>query len=199
MPEFEFLTLPERYCGLDPITYQYFNQLLNHRTIIMNAEISENIVETVYIPLREFEKDDNQNPVTLILNSPGGSVPDSFFLAHYLASYSKPINLIVTGYAASMACIILAAGGKNDKITRYCYPSSYFLLHDGYISIAPSTETKTAADLMLWSEKTDNNIKNFVIQNTNITEELYDSKTRKQWFIEAQEAKELNLIDVILE
>ena len=198
MPEFEFLTLPEKFCGLDPITYQYFNQLLNHRTVIFNNEISESIIETLYIPLRDFEKDDSNEPVTIILNSVGGSVSDGFFLANYLTSYKKKINLIVTGYAASMASVIFAAGGKNDNITRYCYPSSYLLVHDGYVSITPS-ESKTAGDIMLWNEKVDQNIKDFFIKNTNITEELYDSKARKQWFIDAYEAKELNLIDVILE
>ena len=45
--------------------------------------------------------------------------------------------------------------------------------------------------MSFWSE--------FIITNTNITEELYDSKARKQWFISAEEALELNLIDKIME
>ena len=86
-------------------------------------------------------------PVTIILNSVGGSVSDGFFLANYLTTYKKPVNLYVMGYAASMAFVVLAACGKNPNITRYCYPSSYFLCHDGYVAISPS-ESKTAADIM---------------------------------------------------
>ena len=198
MSGFEFLAIPEKYSSVDVIEYQYFHQLLDNRTIIFNSEISEDIVETLYLPLRDFENDDSDEPITIILNSVGGSVSDGFFLANYLASYKKKINLIVAGYAASMAAVILSAGGKNDNITRYCYPSTYVLIHDGYVALSAS-EAKTANDIMAFNNKVDEDIRQFILDNTNITPELYDSKARKQWFISAQEAKELNLIDVVME
>lgn len=198
MSGFEFLAIPEKYSSVDVIEYQYFHQLLENRTIIFNSEIGEDIIETFYLPLREFENDSSDEPITIILNSVGGSVSDGFFLANYLASYKKKINLIVAGYAASMAAVILSAGGKNDNITRYCYPSTYVLIHDGYVALSAS-EAKTANDIMAFNNKVDENIRQFILDNTNITPELYDSKARKQWFISAQEAKELNLIDVVME
>ena len=198
MSGFEFLAIPEKYSSVDVIEYQYFHQLLENRTIIFNSEIGEDIIETFYLPLREFENDDSDETVTIILNSVGGSVSDGFFLANYLASYKKKINLIVAGYAASMAAVILSAGGKNDNITRYCYPSTYVLIHDGYVALSAS-EAKTANDIMAFNNKVDEDIRQFILDNTNITPELYDSKARKQWFISAQEAKDLNLIDIVME
>lgn len=194
--DFDISTLLEQV-GFNAKDYQYFNQLLNNRTILFNTYIDEDIVEKIYLPLKEFENDSSVEPVTLILNSPGGSVADGFFLAHYISQYKKQLNIIVLGYAASMAAVILAAGGKNDKVHRVCYPSTYALVHDGYITME-SSESKTAQDFMTFNDKIDNDIKNFIIKNTNITEELYDSKTRHQWFISAPEMKELNLIDEIL-
>ena len=82
--------------GFDAVGYQYFNQLLNHRTIVFNDSVGESVVEKVFIPLRDFEKDDSTEPVTLILNSSGGSVSDGFFLAYYLSQYSKPLNINVS-------------------------------------------------------------------------------------------------------
>ena len=183
--------------GFSAKDYQYFNQLLNHRTILFNTYIDEDIVEKIYLPLKEFEDDSSVEPVTLILNSPGGSVADGFFLAHYLAHYKKKLNIIVLGYAASMAAVILAAGGHNENVHRMCYPSTYALVHDGYITME-SSESKTAQDFMAFNDKVDNDIKDFIVQNTNITEELYNSKTRHQWFISSKEMKELNLIDEII-
>ena len=43
--------------GLNPVDYQYFHQLFDNRTVIFNQEIQENIVECVYLPLRDFERD----------------------------------------------------------------------------------------------------------------------------------------------
>ena len=183
--------------SIDPVSYQYFHQLLNKRTVVFNTDVTENLVETVYLPLKEFEEDELDQPVTLILNSLGGSVSNGFFLAHYIANYKKQLNIIVTGCAASMAAVILCGGGKNNKVTRYCYPSTYALIHDGFITLQAS-EAKTASDIMAFNEQVDNDIRNFILKNTNITAEQYDSKTRHQWFLSAKEMKDLNLIDVII-
>lgn len=197
MGELDFLSIVEKTDGLNVVNYQYFHQLLQRRTIILNQEIDENLIESVYLPLKEFEEDESVKPVTLILNSLGGSVSDGFFLAHYLTQYKKKLNIIVTGYAASMAAVILCSGGKNPNITRYCYPSTYGLIHDGYIAISAS-ESKTASDYMAFNERVDQDIRQFILDNSNITAEQYDAKTRHQWFLTAQEMKQLNLIDEVI-
>lgn len=182
--------------GFDPITYQYFHQLLNKRTIILNEYVSDATVEKVYLPLREFEEDDSTEPVTLILNSCGGSVSNGFYLAQYISMYSKPLNIIVPGMAASMAAIILAGGGKNENVIRYGFPASYILLHDGYVALE-SSEARTADDIMEFNKQVDADIRDFIIQNTNISPEVYDAHARKQWFIKGDELKQLGLIDCI--
>jgi ATP-dependent Clp protease protease subunit len=197
MDDFDFLSFIKDCDSLSAVDYQYFYQLLHNRTIIFNREVDSDIIETIYLPLRDFEKDDSEKPVTLILNSIGGSVSDGFFLASYLTKYKKKLNILVTGYAASMATVILAAGGKNDNITRMCYPSTYGLIHDGYVALSAS-ESKTAEDIMSFNKKVDQDIRQFIIDNTNITPEQFDSKARQQWFLSAEEMKEFGLIDEIL-
>lgn len=196
--DFDVLSFINSISGLSPVDYQYFYQLLRKRTVILNNDIDNGIIETVYLPLKNFEEDDSEAPVTLILNCSGGSVSDGFFLANYLSTYRKKLNIIVTGYAASMAAVILCGGGKNKNITRYCYSSSYALIHDGYIALQAS-EAKTAADIMEFNNRVDENIRSFILNNSNITAEQYDSKNRHQWFISAKEMKELNLVDKILD
>lgn len=191
----ELLTNMQNF-GFDPATYQYFNQLLNHRTIIFNCDVQEDLIEKVYIPLRDFEMDDSMEPITIIMNSSGGSVSDGFFLAHYISQYSKPLNIIVPGYACSMAAVILAGGGKNENVIRSCFPCSYALIHDGYVALA-AQETKTANDIMAFNDNVDRQIRKFFVDNTNITEEEYDSHTRHQWFLRADEMLEAGLIDRI--
>lgn len=193
--DFDFLAVTDQ-TGLVPENYQYFNQLLNKRTIVLNAEITENIVELVYLPLKDFEEDNINAPVTLIINSMGGSVSDSYFLAHYISTYKKPLNIIVTGCAASMATILLCGGTHNSNVIRYCFPSSYALIHDGYVALSAS-EAKTASDIMEFNNKVDSSIKDFIIKNSSITEELYDAHARKQWFLDANDMKKYNLIDHI--
>ena len=182
---------------LSPTMYQYYEQLFHHRTIVLNDDISEHIVEHVYLPLKAFEEDDSTEPVTLILNSSGGSVSDGFFLAYYISQYSKPLNIQVLGYACSMATVLLAAGGKNENIIRSCYPCSYVLIRDGYVALA-AAESKTAADIMAFNNEIDEKIRQFFLDNTNLTAEEYDKHARHQWFLFADKMKEKNLIDKII-
>ena len=182
--------------GFDAQTYQYFHNLFDKRTIILNDYVSDETVEKVFLPMREFEHDSSTEPVTLILNSCGGSVSNGMYLAEYISLYSKPLNIIVPGMAASMAGIILAGGGKNENVIRYGFPSSYVLLHDGYVALE-SSEARTADDIMEFNKGVDADIRNFIITNTNITPEMYDSHARKQWFLKAPECKELGLLDHI--
>jgi len=79
-PDFNFLVQDDT-SGLDPVMYQYYHQMNDNRTLILNTEIDERIVEMIYLPMRDWENDSDTRPVTLILNSQGGCVSDGFFLA----------------------------------------------------------------------------------------------------------------------
>ena len=74
--------------SLDPIGYQYFDNLFNHRTIIFNQEVDESIVENVILPLRTFENDDSEEPVSLIINTPGGAALPSLVLINIIDNYN---------------------------------------------------------------------------------------------------------------
>lgn len=194
-PDFGFL-ISDDTPGLDPVMYQYYHQMNDNRTLILNTDIDERIVEMIYLPMRDWENDSDTRPITLILNSQGGCVSDGFFLAHYISQYKKPLHIIVPGYAASMAAVILAGGGKNENVTRFCFPSTYALIHDGYVALSAS-EAKTANDIMAFNNKVDENIRQFIVDNTNITAEEYDAQARHQWFLSADEMKKYNLVDKI--
>jgi len=196
MDELDFLGMLDN-TSISVETYQYFHQLFHNRTIVFNNAVDEDIIEKYYLPLLDFENDDSTKPVTMILNSFGGFVTEGFFFAHYLSQYKKPLNIIVTGCAASMAAIILAAGNKNPNITRYCYPSSYALIHDGYTAIGAS-ESKTASDIMAFNDSVDDDIRDFIVENTNITAEEYDAHTRHQWFLKAPDMIKYGLADKII-
>ena len=79
---------------LSPTMYQYYNQLFNHRTIILNDDISEHIVEYVYLPLKAFEEDDS----TLIAaETSWRGMADELPELHYLkgARFINQLKLII--------------------------------------------------------------------------------------------------------
>ena len=186
-----FLALFEDQSNLDPIMYQYFNHYKNHRTIIFNRAVDENIVEMVILPLLEYERDDSNEPVKLILSTVGGSVSDGLILCNIIDNYKKPLKIYVYGYACSMGTIILC-----PNVKKYCYPFSFGLFHAGYSAI--EGESLSVEDQIEFNKKTDSTIRNYVVSNTNITEEEYKHNERRQWYLNAQEMKEKGLIDIII-
>lgn len=195
MDEFEFGALSMKI-GKDPVIYQYFDSLLHHRTILFNSEIDENILETVIIPLQNFENDGTGQPVKLILNTPGGSILDGLSVCSIIDNYKIPLEIIVPSYSCSMGTIILCSGNNNPNVTKKAYPFAFALLHAG--STILSGDTNAVKDTMAFNTKIDNKIRNYVISNTKITEEMYDTNSNKQWYITAEEMLELGLIDEII-
>ena len=196
MSDLEFLGFANDLSTLDPIMYQYFNQLLKKRTIILNAEIDENILETVVLPLKDFEQDNSFEPVTLILNTPGGSVADGLMLCNVIDNYKIPLEIIVPSYACSMGTMILCSGNKNPNITKKCYPFSFALFHSGQTYVGG--ESTSVDDVIDFNRGVDNKIKEYIIKNTNISEELYDKHHRKQWYLTAEEMLQYHLVDEII-
>lgn len=182
--------------GMNSVNYQYFNQLLNHRTITLNDAIDICLIENVILPLKEFEEDDSTSPVTLILNSPGGDVVTGLPLINIIDNYTKPLNIVVFGYAYSMGTILMCSGNKNPNVKKYCYPFSTFLFHAG--SLTASGDTNNVRDYMDFAEKQDEEIKKYIFENTNITEEQWDKMNRREYYFNAHQAKEYGLIDVII-
>lgn len=192
----DFLTETLDLSSLDPVTYEYFNQRLKHRTIVFNQGVDESILETVILPLQEFEKDDNQDPVTLIIQSPGGSVLDGLTVCNVIDNYKKKLNIYIYGYAFSMAFIISCSGNNNPNVTKYCHPFSFFLNHPAVGGI--EGDIKSMSETIAFNEKLEEIVKNYIISNTKITEEEYTKAERKQNYMTAQEAKEKGFVDIII-
>lgn len=194
--ELEFLDFAQAVNGLNIVDYQYFHNLLNNRTIILNSEIDESILETVVLPLQQFEKDDSVAPVTLYLNTPGGSVADGLMLCNIIDNYKKKLDIIVPSYACSMGTIILCSGNKNPNVTKKCYPFSFALIHSG--STYVGGESHTVEDVMDFNKSMDKAIKDYIVENTSISEEEYDSHYRKQWYLNSADMLRYKLVDEII-
>ena len=59
-------------------------------------------------------------------------------------------------------------------------------------------ETTTVDDIVDFNRGVNTRIRNYIIEHTNISPELYDSHYRKQWYLTAQEMLEYHLVDEII-
>lgn len=195
--DLDFLLDALKLSNLDRVEYQYFDQLLNHNTIILNDAVDEDIIEGVIIPLRKMAADPKVDKVTLFLNTPGGQVSNGLPLCNIIDTYPKKLDIIVYGYACSMGAIILCAGNKNSNVTKYCYPFSYALLHAGEVFLVG--EANIVKDTRNFFENIiEKKVEDYIISNTNISREEYAQHSRVQWYMTAEEMQKYGLIDYII-
>jgi ATP-dependent Clp protease, protease subunit len=192
----DFLEIPMELSNLDPISYQYFDKLLNKRTIIFNEGVDTDILENVILPLKDFEEDDSEEPVTLILQTIGGQVSDGLPVINVIDNYKKKLNIIVYGYAYSMGFAILCAGSKNKNVTKKCYGFTTALWHSGSVILAG--DASVVNDVQEFNKQMDNVLKEYIIENTLIPRELYEKKERYQFYFTANELLKYGIVDEII-
>lgn len=177
----------------DPILYHYYKGLSN-RTFYINCEIDSDLVDMVSVPL--LMADTTGEPITIYLNTPGGSVFDGFNLADIISNLKSPTTIIVLGYAYSMGMYLLMAGSNKPNITRKCYPFSTGLMHGGS-SLVQGTSSQVR-DYHEFAERFDKKVENFVLANSNFTKEEYDKIERYELYLTAEEMLEKGLVDEII-
>lgn len=90
-----------------------------------------------------------------------------------------------------MGFVLGIAGHK-----RFASKHAKFLWHDG-TSGALNSSAKVR-DEIAFQSRNEERIREFVLSHTNIDPDLYDSKLRVEWYMFADEAKELGAVDYII-
>jgi len=182
--------------GTDKVYDSIVSHNYENRTIII-GEVDSLLLEYAVEYILKWNRDDmnipkeKRRPIKLHINSPGGSVYSGMNLINVIQNSKTPVNAIVQGYAMSMGMLILIACHK-----RYAFADSICLLHDG--STGGYNSTAKMRDLAKFTEKQEERTKNFIIGNTKITEEVYEDMYTKEWYMYADEAKEVGVIDGIV-
>ena len=170
---------------------------LKNRKLYLNAGIDMCTVEEVVKHIIRYnieDKDipiDKREPIKLYITSPGGDVYAGFELVDVIESSKTPVYTINLGYQFSMGFLLGLCGHK-----RYATKHSKFLWHDGTSGTINSSAK--VRDEIAFQERNEERIREYVLAHTKIDPELYDSKLRVEWYMFADEAKELGVTDYIV-
>jgi ATP-dependent Clp protease, protease subunit len=112
------------------------NKLIDARTLIVAEEVSDTLYRHVATMLTLLERRDPKAPITVFVNSPGGSADSGFAIYDLLRFSPCPITTVANGVIASAAVLIYLG---TNKERRFSLPNARFLLHQ------PSTATRGQA------------------------------------------------------
>ena len=188
----ELLASPQ---DMSPVSYQYYKNLTK-RTIIFNDQVSADVVESVIVPLLEWDNDGTGKEINILISSVGGSVFDGLVLCDVIDRLKTKTKITVLGYTYSMAGLILMSGFNNPNVTKVCYPFSSALIHSGSSYIEGATNI--VKDTFRFQEKFDEKIKEYIISHSKISKEEYEKNERYEWYMTSSEMLEKGLVDQIL-
>lgn len=132
-----------------------------------------------------------RKPIYIYINSDGGDVIIGTQILNTIEASITPIYTVGFAKCASMASYILAAGHK-----RYCFKNTVVLYHDGQTGYFSSGNK--GKDIQNFYDKLEKRMTDFMVQNTKMTKEFIDSIKDREYYIFAEDAKELGIVDFII-
>lgn len=106
----------------------YTRQLMN-RNIFLEGEVNADMASAFLNQVTYLLKESDE-PINIFINSPGGEVNSGLVIYDVIQDIEIPVNMYVTGMAASMAAVILAGGQKGR---RFILPHSKVMIHEPLI------------------------------------------------------------------
>jgi len=120
LPNFEERT-PYGYKRQDP-----YAKLFEDRIIFLGVQVDDASADDVMAQLLVLESQDPDSPITMYINSPGGSFT-ALTAIYDTMQYIKPeIQTVCLGQAASAAAVLLAAGSPGRRLAL---PNARVLIH----------------------------------------------------------------------
>ncbi len=172
---------------------QLMARMLKTRTILLSGEINKPLAERVVrqLLLLEAEGDD---PVKVFIDSPGGDADAGYAILDMIRFIKPEVHTIGMGLVASAGALILLASPKERRIGL---PNSHYLIHQplsGMRGVATDIEIH-AKEIERMRER----INKLIADETGQDLEKVQKDTDRDFWMNADEAKEYGLISRIVE
>jgi ATP-dependent Clp protease protease subunit len=173
--------------------YDIYSRMLRERIVFLVGPVNEQTASLVVAQLLFLESENPDKDIALYINSPGGSVYDGLAIYDTMQFIKPAVSTLCTGFAASMATSLLAAGHKGK---RYALPNARIMIHQ------PSGGSQgTAADIEIQAREVlylRERLNATLADCTGQSVAQIEKDTQRDNFMSAEEAKRYGLIDEVL-
>jgi ATP-dependent Clp protease protease subunit len=174
--------------------YDIFSLLLKERIVFLGTPINDQVANLIVAQLLYLDREDSERDIMFYINSPGGQVSSGLAIYDTMQMISAPVSTVAVGMTASFGTLLLLAGTKGK---RYALPNATIHMHQplgGVQGQASDIEIEAREILRMKS------LLNGIIQkHTVMTPEQIERYTDRDFYMTADKAKELGLIDTVAE
>jgi ATP-dependent Clp protease protease subunit len=181
----EIQTAAEKFSPVEPV-------LMKNRVITLFGEIDKDSARRTNERLLalSFESDD---PITLIISSPGGHVESGDSIFDMIQFVSAPVRIVGTGWVGSAGALIYLAAAPER---RFSLPNTRYLIHQpagGFGGAASDIEIH-AREIIKMRER----LNATIASRTGQTVEKIEQDTDRDYWMSAEEAVEYGIVGKII-
>ena len=174
--------------------YDIYSRLLKDSIIFIGQGIDDALSNLVIAQLLFLEADDPDRDISIYINSPGGSVTAGLAILDTMNFVKPQISTFCVGQAASMAAVLLAAGGKGK---RFALPNSRIIIHQpmGGVQGQASDIDIQAREILRLRES----LNNLLVDMTSQEYSKIAKDTDRDYIMTAPQAREYGIIDEVID
>lgn len=168
------------------------SRLFEDRIVMLVDEVNEDTATSIISQLLYLDSMNN-NDITLLINSPGGSVIDGLAIYDTMNRIKSNVVCVATGQASSMGAFLLSSGTKGK---RKATKSTRIMIHSiGHGTHGKIEDTRISHEEAEYLQKYLNSV---LSENTGHTVRKIKKDCERDNFMSAQEALKYGLIDEVI-
>jgi len=178
--------------------YDLYSLLIKKRIVMVEGQVDDTMASIVCASLLYMNSDisgegRSKEPITMYVNSPGGSVLAGLAIYDVMRSIEAPITTIGTGMQASMGSILLVAGDER-KMTR----NSYYMIHQPLSGNGQSTQLTDIEIGADFTKRLKEQLTDIYVRHTGLKHEYWDIALNRDTWLSAEQAKKMGVISEII-
>ena len=167
--------------------------LLENRIILLQGEIHDGNANELVMKLLYLQSENRRKDIHFYINSPGGSVSATLAIYDTMQILSCPVATYCVGVAASGGSVLLAGGTKSK---RFALPHAKVMIHQPYGQVGGQvSDIEIQANEILKTREVLNQI---LSQHTGQPMDRIAKDTDRDFYMDAQQAKDYGIVDDIL-
>ncbi|MFZ9737253.1 MAG: ATP-dependent Clp protease proteolytic subunit [Prochlorotrichaceae cyanobacterium] len=171
-----------------------YTRLSQERIIFLGQEVTDGLANRIVAFLLYLDSEDNNKPIYLYINSPGGSVTAGMAIYDTMQHIKSEVITICVGLAASMGAFLLTAGTKGKRLAL---PHARIMIHQplGGTGRRQATDIEIEAKEIL---RIRHQLNEILATRTGQSIEKIQKDTDRDYYLSAEEAREYGLIDRVI-
>ena len=174
-------------------SFDIYSRLLRERVIFLTGQVEDNMANLIVAQMLFLEAENPDKDIHLYINSPGGSVSAGLAMFDTMNFIKPDVSTICMGGAYSMGSFLLAAGEKGK---RYALANSRVMIHQPSGGAqGQATDIEINAREIL---KIRDRLNRILAERTGQPLEKIEKDVERDYWLDAEEAKEYGLVDDVL-